>query len=576
MKNIFYTTLLLFIALTNINLSLFAEDTGVRVYSILQTHCTNSGCHNNANAAAGLDLQGNGSNAMGQTYLNVYKVTPVNAVAQSKNNLLLYPGDPYRSYLFRLINNGLAGDVEVETAEDPDQIHRNINMSNVEKEFVRQWILYGAPTSGEIATHNYIEPFYGGAGVWSINPQNPPAKPDPSEGFQIHVGPIILPAWTNSSNQPDIEYATKYETLLPQALEINKIEAFLGDASHHFILYKFDNNNTANNQPYGFRPIEFNGVSMVSSYQGSAIDELPTGTAFKWQSNVVLNLNAHVLNYSTNAFIAVDIYANIYTQPDGTAPQEMHTALLPNPTIYIPGDGQEHTFETPFSYPINQAPIHIWKMSSHTHRHATDFDVWLRNPDGSKGEQIFDASHYNGIPTCEFIDYDYQHPPKRVFSPFLPLTLSEGIIQRASYVNCSGCDPLTWGETVDDEMMITGIFYVTSTNGIVLPNASLCYAEEILNTDLPTTANTQTQLSILPTAIGNETAQINISSTNTSTANLRIFDIKGQLVHTLPSQELAAQTPTSIDFDASQLPKGMYFAVLNTNSETKTAKFIKQ
>lgn len=549
---------------------LHAEDTALRVYNIAQTRCTNGACHNSTNLAGGLDLQGTGFNPAADVYANIYNIAASNPTALAKNNKLIYPGDPYRSFIFRLIGKSISGDIALDETEDPGNAHRNLQMPDVEKETIRQWILYGAPATGEVVSHNMLEEFYAGNGVWSIDPQTPPAAPDPSEGFQIHVGPIFVPAWTGSS-QPNLEYMTKYDALLPAGIEINRTQVFLGNSSHHFIVYKFNDNNTIANTQYGFRPVFFSGVDMVVAYQGSASDLLPQGTAFRWQQGTVLNFNPHVTNYSTTNIVASDIYFNVYTQPYGTAAQEMKSQLLPNFNINIPGDGVEHTYETalysPIPLPFFPANMHIWKMSSHTHQRATDFDVWLRNSNGTKGEQIYDAKRWNGVPTCEEIPYDYQHPPSRVFSPFLNLSINTGIIHRASYVNCSSCPSVSWGETTNDEMMITGVLYVENTDGVVFPDASVCYEQEVGMTQ-PDFATTEPLLLAFAPNPMHQNGVLQIYSQSNSTATLQIFDLQGKLYRTMSN--LAIETGANSVGIENNLPKGMYVAVL-TNEKGHNA-----
>lgn len=576
MKTIIYQCFCGAIALLSV-ISLRAEDTGARVYNIAQTRCTNGACHNNATVAGGLDLQGTGILPSLEVYNNVYNIAAANPTALAKNNKIIYPGDPYRSFMFRLIGQSISGDIVLDDTEDPAHIHRNLQMPDVEKEIIRQWILYGAPSTGEVVSHTMLEEFYSGSGIWSIDPQSPPPAPDPAQGFQIHVGPIFLPAWTGS-DQPNLEYMTKYETLLPNGIEINRTEVFLGNSSHHFILYKYNNANTANNAAYGFRPVFFSGVDMVAAYQGSASDILPQGTAFRWQGGTVLNLNPHVINYSSTAITACDIYLNVYTQPYGTASQEMKAQLLPYTSLSIPGSGVEETYETslylPFPLPGFPSTMHVWKMSSHTHRLATDFDVWLRNSDGTKGEQIFDAKRWNGVPTCEEIPYDYQHPPSRIFSPFLPLNINPGIIHRAKYINCAGCPTVGWGETSSDEMMITAVLYTESTNGVVFPDPSVCYAQEVGIEPAPTTQNPSLALSFAPNPLNGDQATLQINTPQSGKATLTLFDLHGRAIKTMNNLSLQAGN-NQIGFE-HPLPQGTYIARLSDeNGNVTHSKIIK-
>lgn len=576
------TTFLALICLYCIHNS-YAEGTFPLIYNqIFTTKCNNAGCHNNTDKAGGLNLEGTGSDAsqnLEKIKAGMYDISPKNTVAMAKKNKLIFPGDPYRSYIFRLFNNGLATDVEIDPAEIPAE-HADVMLTNTETEFIRQWIMYNSPISDKVASHDLITPFYAGEGAWNIPPDQAPAKPALNKGFQIHIGPIFLPPWENA-DQPDVEYGYKYPTLLPEDIEIQKVGADIG-SSHHFIVYRFTG--SADNKPAGLRKggVNFNNITMVTAFAQSGLIKLPEGSAFKWDKEVVLDLNPHVVNYSTTAILASDIYINVYTQPVGTAAQEMKIQLIANPAIYIPADGEEYTFEAPSSYPAN-ITYHVWKMSSHAHQKSKAFDVWLRNSDGTKGEHIYSASKYDGTPQCEDIAYDYQHPPSRTFSPFLELPVSKGIIQRATYVNNTDT-PATWGETVDDEMMITGIFYVTNTSGIIFPNAQTCFdGTAVEPVGIQTTDNdllpfiTKLNAYAQPNVVA-QGKNINfvLQSPEFTTTKLYITDLLGRRIYTSLPIILKEDTPTLLPISTTtNFGTGTFLYTLQSNTgEVVTGKIL--
>lgn len=563
--------IILSLALFQINVQ--AENTGERIYTtIFETQCSNSGCHNNLDVAGGLDLQGLGTNPMAEVRANLYNETPTNELAAAKNHRRLYAGDPYRSQLFRLVNHGLAGDVILEPGEDVGDIHSSLQLSDIDRELIRQWILFDAAPSGEVVAHDMIEAFYAGEGEWAIDPQSPPAPPSAEEGFQIHLGPFFIPPW-ESAVQPNLEYLSKYNTHLAEAIEVYKMDVLIG-ASHHFIMYRFNDDVIAENREYGLRDeIIHDGIDMVTGHQQSELLELPEGTAFRWGANTVLDLNAHVINYSTTSIQAADVYVNIFTQENGTAAQEMKSQLLPNPALYIPGDGEEHVIEAPLFVPVLPFTLHVWQMSSHTHKLATSFDVWLRNADGSKGEHVLDASRYNGIPECEWIGYDYQHPPTRTFSPFLPIPINTGIIQRATYVNCVGCPPVTWGNTTNDEMMITGILYVESLDGIVLPDPSVCFEDEVTGVE-NTAVAASFSMSVYPNP-AHDLAIVTLKNALATTGVLKLYDLVGKEVLRQANLQVQANVDTQVSLDVSKLNKGMYiYTFTDKDGRTNSAKMI--
>ena len=160
------------------------QSTARKVYDVLQTNCANAYCHSSSSQAGGLDLEGSGGNINAKiqdVYNNLYDVNPSNAEAASKGHKLIYPGDPYRSYLFRKVNNCLSPDVVLESTEGADMPIGG-SMTDEDIELVRQWILYGSPLGGDVVNTTLIDDFYQNGGIESV--PNPPAPP--ANGFQVH------------------------------------------------------------------------------------------------------------------------------------------------------------------------------------------------------------------------------------------------------------------------------------------------------------------------------------------------------------------------------------------------------
>lgn len=437
---------------------LHAQDTYLQVYDIISAKC--GSCHIEAHES-GLTLNGSAA----EVYDAIYDAIPVNAEAAGKGMKVISPGDPYKSFLFSKVNNGLALDVNLTAGEGaacPQEGEPVLD--NKQIELIRQWIIFGAKETGNMVDTTIIATFYDEGGIQSV--PDPPAPPAPEEGFQIHYGPWFL--WPETEH----EYWSKFATQIPEDLEVNRIDVIMGDYSHHFIIYKYDAPTYLMN-PYGLRDNdpEFLGVSLVTANQFSYDLHLPPNTAFPWESDTWLDLNSHYINYSSTMPLACEVYMNVYTQPAGTAVQEMHTELPANTDIYIPNNGLEYTFEESL-YDSGDDEIFLWGISSHTHKYGTDYNVYKRKADGTKGEQIFDASceSTDGIPGCIDEIYDYQHPPIRYWDSFLPIKVSEGVIHEASYIN-DGPSPVWFGLTSDDEMMVLIYFYLEDTAGLNLPSS---------------------------------------------------------------------------------------------------------
>lgn len=553
-------TFTLFLILCGFNI-LNAQTTYQEVYTILQSNCATSNCHNNATKAGSLDLEGAGAtlnDQQGDVHTNLFKVVPGNAVAANKNNYRVYPGDPYRSFLFRKISDGFSDDNPLEASEGSHTAEA-MGLSDYDKELIRQWIVYGANSGADNVDLSLIDEFYTNGGIESIPAAiAPPAE---GEGFQIHLGPFFIPPGA------EVEYLTKYETLLDQTTEIIKFQTEMGSFSHHYIVYNYDGNLGSfdpNTVPYGLRDeIGFDGKSFVLTEQYSNTLETPEGTAFKWDPNTVLDLNSHYINYSSTQVLKCEVYLNVYTQDEGTAAQVMRSQLIPNTNIPIPNNGQEVTFTDAFNIPSN-FNFYIWGAVAHTHKYGTDFNIYHRNTDGSMGEQVYDAGCANGIPGCAVEDFDYKHLPFRFYEPFMPINLQQGVIAEASYIN-DGPVSVDWGLTSDDEMMLFVIFFTTDTTGIAMyedTSSTVGIRDQIL---------TDAKVVIYPNPVSNQ-ASLDISGIKDGTTLFNVIDMNGRVIH---SESFEHSTRSTLNFDAKEYNNGIYFYQLIQDDYSMTnGKFV--
>jgi hypothetical protein len=437
-----------------------------RVYNILQTNCATAYCHSSTGGSGNLNLEGVGASTaakMTAVYNNLVGVAPSNAAAAAKGDHLIYKGRMDKSFLFRKINNGIESTVSLDANEgNPMAI-----LTNVEKELIRQWILYGAPQTGEVVKESILTDYYVNGLAKEAFPNGAPTAPNPSEGFQVKMGPFFLAPQNNAQGYLDeVEYFQKWELDLPSDLEVTRIDTKMGTYSHHFIMYDYDNPAAANQLSHGLRnDISHVSISLVEAIQQPTDLRLPQGSAFKWEDDIVLDLNTHYINYDANNVYKAEVYINVYTQPNGTANQEMFTVLEANPSIYIPNNGNPYTFNQTLNYNLGQ--VYLWSMMGHTHKYGSGYNVYKRT-NGVKGEKIYDASCPQGIPNCSTPFFDYQHIPMRFFDELLPVTFnfSNGIIHEASYIN-TGSSAVGWGSTSDDEMMVLVFMGLTDTAGVV-------------------------------------------------------------------------------------------------------------
>ena len=193
-------------------------------------------------------------------------------------------------------------DMELESGEN-DPMPLSKSLTDVEKELIRQWILFGAPKQGEVIKETLLKEYYEGGKGRASFPDGAPPAPDPSEGFQIKMGPFFI------DPSGEDEYYTKYQLDNTSEIEVKRVDVKMATSSHHFIIYDYEDGSQV---PDGFRRDQDHtqDVSFVATLQESQDIVLPKNTAFKWGKNHVLDLNSHTINY-----LADNIYQNeVYTE----------------------------------------------------------------------------------------------------------------------------------------------------------------------------------------------------------------------------------------------------------------------
>ena len=288
------------------------------VYQIFQNKCVT--CHDHASPEANLDLEGVGATEFLRAQnvaSKLVNINPSNANALSNGYKRVYPGRADKSFLFKKINVGLESTIPTLNAQEGGVMpgsYPNPSLTDPEKEIIRQWILYGAKNTGVLFDKTLVENFYNIGGEKSF-PDGPPPAPAPGEGFQIKMGPFFL------APDGEVEYFQKWEMKLPANVEVNGIDFKISPFSHHFLLYNFTGTG-ANSIPAGLRlNADHSQINLVAAVQEETELRLPDKTAFKWDKNIVLDLNSHYINYSLTKSYQCEAYVNVYTQTPGTAPR---------------------------------------------------------------------------------------------------------------------------------------------------------------------------------------------------------------------------------------------------------------
>jgi len=533
--------------------SSFAQSTFSQINQIFQLKCT-QGCHNAQNNQGNLNLEGTEN----QIYQRLVNVNPTNPAAVSKNNKLIRPGYPERSFLYRKINNNLYPDAGLHGIEEGNPMpgYPSEGLTNVEIETIRQWIYKGAPQNNNVVDVSILEQYYSGMGINAI--ENPPPSPTEPGSFRIHLGKLFL------APQNEIEYFLKYALELPDTVKVKRLDLQMAPQSHHFIVYKLLPN-AVNSFPNGLRvqnPQNGSGSSsgfntIVNAWQISYNTELPENTGYLWANNDVLDLNYHIRNYNTDSVLAVEAFLDVYTEPKTSPSVIMYSDLVTNLQIFIPNNGQPVTFSRPVFSSSESRFWKLWQLTSHTHKYGIDYDLFVRNPNGTKGEQI-----YEGFYDVNYMFnqgyYDFAHPPIRTFDNFYEINPRHGLIHEATFRN-TGQSPVSFGLTTEDEMMV---FYYQYILGDLIDNTTSIDESQ------------QSYLNIFPNPSRGD-VQIEIDLNKTSDVMVKIYDLHGKEIQNLNlGKQVEGKLITRINKDGIHLAKGIYFVQLFVDKEIITKKLI--
>lgn len=316
-------------------------------------------------------------------------------------------------------------------------------LTNGQLEYVRQWILSGAPKTGDLVDREILND--------TSKFITPPFEPltIPENGYQFHVTPFDIPSNT------DREIFIYQPLNNSEPIYISGYEIRMTPGSHHFILYNFGAGYTGQLPQYEtIRDVynssgEYNQSTLYymqfhEFIAGTQVPSLrynyPQGVALEVPANTGFDLNSHYAN-RTDATISGEVYANIYT----LEPSEViHTAKilnLNNDEFVLPA-GRVTTLTESYTFHQDRYIFQLW---SHAHEHNKEFKVYVVG--GRRNDELIYYSN------------DWEHPPILQIDPPLHLKAGEGLRLEATYDNWENRN-LTFGLRSSDEMMILfGAYY---------------------------------------------------------------------------------------------------------------------
>ena len=326
-------------------------------------------------------------------------------------------------------------------------------LTNGELEFIRRWIVAGAPERGVVVDASLLQD----GARFELPPFE--ALPPPTDGIQLHIEPFEV--------RPNFEREVfRYVPLNnSEDLFINSFAMEMRPGSHHFILYAYPEYTPAQDMP---QPWELRDLRdpVTGSYEDSNGDDvfnwrnmlyakplvisqsrrldyrLPPGVAIRLPAGSGIDVNAHYAN-ETDATIEGEAFVNLGLLGADEVQYEAKIFAMSNFDIHLPA-GQVTTLEKEFLFKEDR---HIIQLVSHAHDRMVEFNAEIIGGERD-GELVY-------------VSYDWEHPAPLRFDPPLDAREGSGLRITATYDNYTDED-LYFGFTRKNaEMMILYGYYYT-------------------------------------------------------------------------------------------------------------------
>ena len=559
------------------------------VYNILNTKCSNAGCHSAASSAS---LRFDTTAAA--VYTEIYNQPPMNAAALSRGEQLVWMDQPYQSYLLKKAGSWFDTDLGLPVGEPDSAAHSQAStgLTNIEVEYLRQWIMDSAAQFTPNIDTAIINAYYTDTASGPFSPKL--AKPAAGTGTQLRFGPFFL---RNTPGQNQVEYLLMNQVNFPTEQEASAINVQMTSFSHHFILNTFNDSASAMAKASGLRLVSLTGnfispfdgnKSVVSVWVYSQDIVLPAQTAFFWPKTTYFDFDFHMLNYSSYPILPFDVYVNIKTKTrdvnDNTIQMKSrennnntlgfidlyppyHNNTIPAHRTSVCIDEDQDNGSGNGGIAGNDSIRYIWMINSHTHKMGVGYNIHTFNPNNTADNDFGPDTIYNGFmsynsPTgvVNLGYYDWEHPPIEFFPNLYPVNYKTGgLIAETTYKNDSSFAQ-HFGFTTAQEMQFFYYLYVTT----IPPGITLGVNDP---------AKAGFDFNVFPSPMTSK-GSISYVLSAPATVSASISDITGKEIAVLKNEK-EQMGSYSIDIpNVKTMSAGMYFATITVNGEAHTKKFV--
>ena len=317
----------------------------------------------------------------------------------------------------------------------------DLPLTNGELDFIRTWLLKGAPETGVVAsvdllndTSRYEEEFFQPLDL-------------PEEGIQLHLGPYEV--WYEELHDREFYYFQPHVT--EEDTFIRGYDVTYRQGSHHFILYHYEaGEETPEANVYrdirtpdgqGTRNV-FDGLHaswLVASQAPTLTSSFPEKVALRLPPGSGFDFNVHSVN-RTGSSRDGEVYVNLHTVDRENVLHVANENFMGKFDIFLP-PGKVTTLEETFTFGETHNVVQLW---THAHEKMVEFRVEYASGDRD-GELLYWTN-------------DWEHP--RMLSFDEPLVFREGDrVKLIATYNNNTDKPVTYGPLSTDEMMF--MFFIS-------------------------------------------------------------------------------------------------------------------
>ncbi|MBP9207368.1 MAG: hypothetical protein KBG28_25585 [Kofleriaceae bacterium] len=285
-----------------------------------------------------------------------------------------------------------------------------------------------------------------GGGAGGDGGGTPDASPISGDRYALTFGPYDV-----APGQEDTRCVT-LRLNNPTPIKVHTLHNNLGDASHHFIVYR-DSATAESPTPTPCTPfagtLGTEGAAPLMITQRS--DEtltLPDRVAFSFAASQMIRLEMHYIN-TTDVMQTVLATAEFFAVPDSEIDHEADFLFIGSPDIDL-APGATSTLQAYFPVPASLDGSNYFAITGHTHQLGTDMQVGTRPSAGGARSSVY-------APT----PFLWDEPDTTRHTPPFTIPPGGGFDFQCAYNNTSG-QQVGFGESANDEMCFFWAYYYPS------------------------------------------------------------------------------------------------------------------